>query len=206
MRNCLLLAGPATQPERLLVCLARHPEVTTVSDKHLSQRLYGAARASVRECRSAATDDRRVDLVSHGRAEGGAELMRLFGQVRAAAGAPVVILHDPDGPMFPFLEPPPVSLLVLVRSAESAAAVIGACGIERVVSAAREALTAFRTRVGGFGVPADRLLTVEEDRLDADPATGMAEVCRMLGVASDPATVAAMLSPLPDGVRLMGGE
>ncbi len=206
MRNCLLLAGPATQPERLLVCLARHSEVTAVSDEHLSQRLYGAARTSVRQCRSATVDDRPVDLISHGRAEGGAELMRLFEQARSAAGAPVVILHDPDGPMFPFLEPPPVSLLVLVRSAESAAAVIGACGIERVVSAARDALAAFKTRVGGFGVPADRLLTIEEDRLDADPATGMAEVCRMLGVASDPATVAAMLSPLPDVVRQMRGE
>jgi len=206
MRNCLLLAGPATQPERLLVCLARHPEVAAVSDKHLSQRLYGAARTSVRQCRSSAADDRPADLISHGRAEGGAELMRLYEQVRTAARAPVVVLHDPDGPMFPFLEPPPVSLLVLVRSAESAAAVIGACGIERVVSAARDALAAFKTRVGGFGVPADRLLTIEEDRLDADPEAGMAEVCRMLGVASDPATVAAMLSPLPDDVRLMGGE
>ena len=206
MRNCLLLAGPATQPERLLVCLARHPEIAAVSDKHLSQRLYGAARTSVRQCRSAAADDRPTDLISHGRAEGGAELMRLFEQVRSAAGAPVVVLHDPDGPMFPFLEPPPVSLLVLVRSAESAAAVIGACGIERVVSAAREALAAFKARVGGFGVPAERLLTIEEDRLDADPQAGMAEVCRMLGVASDPATVAGMLWPLPDDVRLMGGE
>ncbi|EDP65042.1 hypothetical protein BAL199_21839 [alpha proteobacterium BAL199] len=140
-----------------------------------------------------------------GRAEGAAELGRLFASVRAASGARVVILHDPSGPLFPFQDPPPVSLLVLVRNAEAAAAAIGAIGIERVIAAARDALTAFQARVGGFGVPLERIITVEEDRLEADPAAGLAEICQTLGVASDAASVSAMREPPRVDVRFERG-
>lgn len=205
MGDYLLLAGPATRPERLLTCLGHHPDIVALSDGRLTQRLYAAARDGVRRHRSSAVDAEAMDVVSHGRAEGGAALRRLYAEARAATGSPIVILHDPAGPMFPFLQPPELSLLVLVRGAESAAAVIGAVGIERVVAAAQDALAAFQAKVAGFGIPHDRIVTIEEDRLDADPEAGLAEVCRTLGASSDAAAVAAMFAPAWLDVRSEGG-
>lgn len=201
MGDYLLLAGPATQPERLLAYLASHPDIAAVSDSQLGQRLYTAARSRVRRYRSSESGGELLDAVSHGRSAGGAAFMRFYEEARAASGASVVVLHDPSGPLFPFPEPPPIALLVLVRTAESAAAVVGAHGIERVVAAARDALSAFTSRVSGFGVPVERILTVEEDRLESDPERGLGEVCRMLGVADDRRTVTAMLAPSPVDAR-----
>lgn len=205
MGDYLLLAGPATQPQRLMTCLGRHRKVSAIYDVQLGQRLYGAARARVRHHRSKPGGARLLDSVSHGRAEGGAAFMRMYEEARVAFDTPVVILHDPAGPVFPFLQPPAVTLLVLVRTAESAAAVIGAYGVERVVAAARDALVAFKSRVAAFGIPVDRIVTVEEDRLDADPRIGLSDLCRVLGVASDPATVAGMIAPASVDARSKTG-
>jgi hypothetical protein len=201
MGDILLLAGPATRPDELLVCLGRHPEIAAVPAVDIGQRLFRAARARIRSSRANPEGAKPLDLVSLGRTEGAAELSRLFAGVRAESGARIVIFHDPSGPLFPFQDPPPISLLVLVRNAEAAAAAIGAIGIERVIAAARDALAAFQARVGGFGVPIDRIITIQEDRLEADPAAGLAEICQTLGVASDAATVSAMREPPRVDVR-----
>lgn len=204
--NFLMLAGPATQPAPFLRVLHQHPGIVAVSKAGVANHLFAAARVSIRAYRSAGGEPSVQDVVSHGRTEGRLALGRLFRSVRgSAAGADVVILHDPSGPLFPFLEPPDVSLLVLVRNAEAAAAAIGAVGVERVVAAARDALVTFKCRVASFGVPLERIVTVEEDRLEADPEASLAEVCRMLGVAADPATVAAMLAPDRVDARSEGG-
>lgn len=185
--------------------LGRHPDVSAISTQNLSQQLFFAARDRIRERRTHQSDAGSSDLVAVGRAEGDAALLDAYAKVRAASGARAVVLHDPSGPMFPFLEPPAVSLLVLVRNAEAAAAAIGAIGVERVVAAARDALVAFNARVAGFGIPADRIITVEEDRLEADPDAGLGELCRILGVDADPAIRAAMLAPAAVDVRFEGG-
>ena len=205
MGDHLLLAGLATQPDRLLARLRRHPEIATVAEADVGQRLYQAARTVIRHRRSAAGTSEPGDLVSRGRAEGGRALTRLFSDVRAASGARAVILHDPSGPLFPFLEPPAVSLVVLSRSAESAAAAIGAAGVARVVDAARDAMAAFEGRVASFGVPAARTVTIDEDQLEDDPAAALAGFCRAIGVAADPETVSALLAPAPVDVRSKGG-
>lgn len=202
----LLLAGPATRPARFLSILGRHPEIAAVSRTGIGGLLYGAARASIRAYRRSDVEPSGQDVVKHGRLEGQRALAELFAATRAAAGSvDVAVLHDPAGPVFPFLDLPGVSLLVLVRNAEAAAAAIGAVGVERVVAAARDALTAFRARVTSFGIPPERLVTVEEDRLEADPAAGLVEVCRMLGVAADAATIAALLDPGRVDARSGGG-
>lgn len=205
MDDFLLLAGPATQPQRLMRYLGRHPEVAAIRADGLSQRLYEAARADVRRYRSTAADAGLLDTVSHGRAGGGAAFMRLYAEARAAFGARAVVVHEPAGPAFPFQEPPPVSLLVLVRTAESAAAVIGARGVERVVAAARDGLAAFKARVDEFAMPPERVLTVEEDRLDGDPAGSLGEICRMLGVAADDRIVAGLMDHVRIDARTTGG-
>lgn len=202
--NVLLMAGPATRPDHLLTLLGRHPDIAAAANVDVGQRLFRAARSTIRKSRSGVDGFETRDLVGLGRAEGAAELSRLYEGVRAESGAEVVVLHDPSGPLFPFPGPPDVSLLVLVRNAEAAAAAIGAIGIERVIAAARDALSAFQARVAGFGVSVDRLVTVEEDRLIADPEIGLAEICRTLGVAFDAATVSAMLAPARLDARFEG--
>jgi len=200
-RDFLLVAGPASRPAALLRNLSHHPEIVAPPPMSIGMALHQAARVAMR---SEPAGDFPA-TVAVGRQNGGIALAQLFQSVRADAGdAAVVILHDPSGPLFPFLEPPAVSLLVLVRNAEAAAAAIGAVGIERVVAAARDALTAFQARVASFGIPVERLVSIEEDRLDADPEAGLAEVCRILGVAADPATIAAMLDPERVDVRARG--
>lgn len=201
-RNFLLVGGPASRPTVLLRRLSLHPEIAAPPPMSIGMALHQAARAAMRGGR---TSDFPT-TVSIGRHNGGLALAQLFRSARqGSASAEVVILHDPAGPLFPFLDPPAVSLLVLVRNAEAAAAAIGAVGVERVVAAARDALTAFRARVAAFGIPPERMVTVEEDRLDADPAAGLAEVCRMLGVAADAATIAAMLDAARVDARSGGG-
>jgi hypothetical protein len=191
MRNVLLVAGPVTDPHRFMAELGTHPDIAAVPPVTLGNALHAVARRAV----DAATDGRRSGeaLLTHAREEGGAALASYFARLRSATGRSVIVLHDPSGPMFPFLNPPGVDLLVLTRDAAAAAQAVGGGGISRVVEAARRALDAFERRVAGFGLSDDRIMTVDEDRLRREPETGWPEICRMLGVDAGADAVASMV-------------
>ncbi len=201
-RDFLLIAGPATQPRPVLRSLDLHPEIVAPPPLSIGMALHQAARVAMR---GAPREDFPA-TVAVGRQTGAAALAGLFREARrSSAGAGVAILHDPSGPLFPFLEPPEISILVLTRSPESMAEAIGASGVERVVSAAREALAVALSRVEAFGVPPQRVVAVDQDRFDRDPAGCLGDLCRGLDVAADAGTVAAMLDLARIDVRTKGG-
>jgi len=193
MRNVLLVAGPVTDAQRLMAELGRHPDVAALPPVTLSNALHAVARRAV----DAASDgQRRGDsLLTLAREEGGVALAAYFASLRESTGRPAVVLHDPSGPLFPFLNPPGVDLLVLTRDAESAAVVIGAGGVPRVIEAARMALDGFQRRVDGFGMDRERIHTVNEERLRRDPQAAWREICRMLDIDAGEQAVAAMARP-----------
>ncbi|MEQ9329900.1 hypothetical protein [Thalassobaculum sp.] len=201
-RDFLLIAGPATQPGPFLQHLDRHPQVVAPSPMSIGMALHQAARSAMR-------GTPREDFpatVAVGRQTGATALASLFRDARnSRTGAQVAILHDPSGPLFPFLDPPDVSLLVLTRSPESMAAAIGAVGVDRVISAAREALASAAARVSAFGIPPERIFAVDQDRFDLDPSACLGEVCLHLDVAADRMAVASMLDPARIDARTKGG-
>jgi len=190
VKNYLLLAGPTTEPLAFLERLDRHPEISAPPPVSLGEALHGAARRAVQAARADGSE--RDDVVRIGRLTGAQALESAFARVRAARRSEAVVLHDPNGPRFPLTRAVDVSLLVLVRDAEAAAAALGAIQVERVVQAAREAVQTFRDRVSAFRFPRDRVLTVEEDRLVRHPDSVDREICRMLGVAGTSDAVSAM--------------
>lgn len=105
--------------------------------------------------------------------------------------------------MFPFLNPPGVDLLVLLRDAESAARVIGGAGMSQVVDAARRALHAFERRIASFGIGEDRIFTVDEERLQREPGAVWPEICRLIGVdvAADAVASMGRSVPMPWSLR-----
>lgn len=168
----------------------------------IGMALHQAARSAMR---GSAREDFPA-TVAVGRQTGTAALAKLFRDARGNwDGAQVVVLHDPSGPLFPFLQPPEVSLLVLTRSPESMAAAMGASGVERVISAAREGLAAAAARVSAFGIPPERIVAVDQDRFDRDPAACLSEVCVHLDVAAGGETVASMLGIARIDARTGGG-
>jgi|GEM_PF-884836 len=201
-RDFLLIAGPATQPGALLRCLDLHPQIVAPPPMSIGMALHRAARTAMR-------GSSREDFpatVAVGRQTGTTVLAGLFQDARkSCAGVHVAILHDPSGPLFPFLEPPEISLVILSRSPESMAAAIGASGVELVVSAAREALAVARSRVSAFGIPLERTVAVDQDHFDFDPAACLGDVCRALDVAADGVTVASMLEFARIDARTKGG-
>jgi hypothetical protein len=132
------------------------------------------------------------DLLNLGRAQGGAALVAYYDRVRETAGRDVVVLHDPSGPMFPFLEPPDVDLLILERSADAVALAVGAGGVQRVIESAHDVVDAFRRRVAAFGISAERTHRVADDVLWREPRAVWPEVCRFLGLPHDDALIDAM--------------
>lgn len=190
MRNILLIPGPVTDPHRFLAELGGHPEIAALPPVTLGNALHAVARKTV----DAATDGGRTGdaLLTRAREEGGAALAGYFARLRAATGRPVIVLYDPSGPMFPFLNPPDLDLLVLRRDAESAALTVGGGGMARVVEAARDALDAFERRVAGFGLPEDRTMTVDEERLRRVPETVWREICRTIGIDAGASVVASL--------------
>lgn len=193
MRNILLIAGPVTDPRRFMAELGCHPDIAALPPVTLGNTLHAVARRAVS---AASTGDRSGDaLLTLAREEGGAALASYFTTLRASTGKSAIVLHDPSGPMFPFLNPPDIDLLVLTRDAESAARTVGAGAITRVVEAARKALESFERRVTGFGVGAERIHTVDEDELRRDPRALWPEICRRIGVDDGVAAVDAMARP-----------
>lgn len=195
MRNFLLLPGPVTDPHRFLAELGSHPEVAALPPVALGNALHAVARRAV----DAADDGGRDGgtLLTRAREEGGAALADHFAKLRVTTGRPVVVLYDPSGPLFPFLNPPDLDLLVLRRDPESAALAVGGGGISRVVDAAREALDAFDRRVAGFGLREDRVVTIDEARLRDLPETVWEEICRTMGIDAAPSAVASMARSAP---------
>ena len=174
----------------MLRCLNLHPEIVSPPPLSIGMALHHAARSAMRQ-------GSRNDIpttVAVGRRTGAMALAALFQDARRGRpGSRVAILHDPTGPLFPFLDPPEISLLVLTRSAAAMAAAIGAAGVERVVTAASDALTAAQSRVSSFGLPPERTITIDQDSFDGDPAPCLAELCDRLYVAGDAGTIASML-------------
>ena len=82
--------------------------------------------------------------------------------------------------MFPFSEPPDITLLLLVRDAQSAAAALGAVGVSKVEDVLREAINRFRDRVNAFD-PAGTMGYDRDGWFIADPSGFDADLCRMLG-------------------------
>lgn len=204
MRNILLIAGPVTEPNRFLSELGCHPDIAALPPVTLGNTLHAVARRAV----SAASGGNRSGdaLLTLAREEGGAALASYFATLRASTGKSAIILHDPSGPMFPFLNPPGIDLLVLTRNAESAAVAVGAGAIARVVDAARKALESFDRRVAGFGVGPDRLHTVDEEALRRNPTALWPEICRKVGVDDSAEAVDAMVRPSVSPWSLRSGR
>lgn len=193
MRNILLIAGPVTDPHRFMSELGCHPDIAALPPVTLGNTLHAVARRAVS---AASGGDRSGDaLLTLAREEGGAALASYFTTLRASTGKPAIVLHDPSGPMFPFLNPPDIDLLVLTRTAESAAVAVGAGAIARVIDAAHKALESFERRVAGFGVSADRIHMVDEEALRRDPRGLWPEICRQIGVDDGIDAVDAMVRP-----------
>ena len=193
MRNMLLIAGPVTDPHRFMSELGGHPDIAALPPVTLGNSLHAVARKAVSAASSGACSGDA--LLTLAREEGGSALASYFARVRAATGKQAIVLHDPSGPLFPFLDPPGVDLLVLTRQAESAAVAIGAGAIDRVVEAARRALDSFDRRIAGFGVGADRIHTVDEEDLRQDPQGLWPEICRRIGVDDSVEAVQGMIRP-----------
>ena len=204
MRNILLIAGPVTDPNRFMSELGRHPDIAALPPVTLGNTLHAVARRAV----SAASGGRWSGdaLLTLAREEGGQALASYFATLRASTGKPAIILHDPSGPMFPFLNPPGIELLVLTRNAESAAVSVGAGGIARVIDAAGKALESFDRRVAGFGVDPECIHTVDEEDLRRHPQSVWSEICRRLDVDDSVATVDAMTRPSPAPWSLRSGR
>lgn len=204
MRNILLIAGPVTDPHRFMSELGCHCDIAALPPVTLGNTLHAVARRAV----SAASGGSRSGdaLLTLAREEGGAALASYFTTLRASTGKSAIILHDPSGPMFPFLNPPGIELLILTRNAESAAVSIGAGGIDRVIDAARKALESFERRVAGFGIGPDRIHTVDEEDLRRDPQALWPEICRTLGVDDSAEAVEAMIRPSVSPWSLRSGR
>lgn len=204
MRNILLIAGPVTDPHRFMSELGHHPEIAALPPVTLGNALHAVARRAVD---AASGGERSGDaLLTLAREQGGAALADYFTKLRSSTGRPAIILHDPSGPMFPFLNPPDIHLLVLTRDPESAAVAVGAGTISRVIDAARKALEAFERRITGFGISQDRIHTVDEERLRREPEAMWPEICRMLGVDDGEQAVAAVARPATAPWSLRSGQ
>lgn len=204
MRNMLLVAGPVTDPKRFMLELGRHPDVAALPPVTLSNALHAVARRAVY---AAANSDRSgTALMTLAREEGGAALASYFTSLREATGKPVVVLHDPSGPLFPFMNPPGIDLLVLTRDPESAAVTAGAGGIPRVIEAARTALEGFERRLEAFGMSPDRVHRIDEERLRRDPRPVWSQLCATLGVDAGEQAVAALARPTIEPWSLGSGQ
>ncbi len=204
MRNILLIAGPVTDPNRFMAELGCHPDIAALPPVTLGNTLHAVARRAVS---AAAGGARSGDaLLTLAREEGSAALTSYFTTLRSSTGKSAIVLHDPSGPMFPFLNPPDIDLLVLTRTAESAAQAVGAGTIARVVEAAHKALESFDRRVAGFGVGAERVHTVDEDALRRDPHALWPQICRSIGVDAGPDAIEAMARPAVSPWSLRSGR
>ena len=204
MRNVLLIAGPVTDPHRFLSELGCHPDVAALPPVTLSNALHAVARRSMHTVsQTYGTADCQV---TRAREEGGAALSSYFTALRRSTGRRAIVLHDPSGPMFPFLNPPDLDLLILTRNPESAAVEVGAGAISRVVDAASKALEAFEARVSGFGIGAERIHAVDEEDLRRDPRAWWPRICRMIGVDDDSQAIDAMVRPSVAAWSLRGGR
>lgn len=185
-----------TDPRGLVARLDRHPMISAPPGVALGNVLHGAARHALAE------DGRGrhagEDLLTLAQSQGGAALASCFSAIRRTTGAPVVVLFDAEGPLFPFLDPPDVEVLALTRTPEAVAVALGAGGIQRVIDAARQAVEAFDRRIDGMGVPASRIQTVDEDHLKDRPHVAWPALCRRLGVADDASALGDMIAPVAD--------
>jgi hypothetical protein len=203
MRNAVIVATAGTDPTALLALLGQHPEIVAPPALGLSTLLHGTSRDIVRTLRvgrcgaQPAPADYR-NSIEFARRTCGSAIDLVFSRLRESTPASTVVVWDPDGLAYPFIEPPDIHVVLLTREPESAARCLaGGVRLAEITASIEEQVACAVARPRAWGLPEEHVLRVDEDNLVKQGAqggtAGLQRLLRFLNVTSDAAAVRYLL-------------
>jgi len=203
MRNAVIVATAGTEPTALLALLGQHPEIVAPPALGLSTLLHGTSRDIVRALRSgpAGAQPTSADYrnsIELARRTCGSAIDLVFSQLRESAPVSTVVVWDPHGLAYPFIDPPDIHVVLLTREPASAARrLAGGVHLEEITASVEQQVACAIARPRAWGLSEERILRIDEDNLvkqDARGGTGaLHQLLRFLNVASDAAAVRDLL-------------
>ena len=203
MRNAVIVATAGTEPTALLALLGQHPEIVAPPALGLSTLLHGTSRDIVRTLRAgrSGAQPTRADYrnsIELARRACGSTIDLVFSRLRESAPASTVVVWDPDGLAYPFIEPPDLHVVLPTREPASAAQrLAGGVHLAEITASIEEQIACAVARPRAWGLPEEHVLRIEEDSLakqDTRGGTGgLQQLLRFLNVASDAAAIRYLL-------------
>lgn len=199
MRNAVIVATAGTDPIALVALLGRHPEIFAPAALRLSALLHGTSRGIVRALKPGPKAEPPVpfpvahlDTIDLARKTCCSTVDLVFAQLRGTAPASTVIVWDPDGLSYPFIDPPDIHIVLLTRDPASAARrLTGGIRFDELSSVVGNQIAEAIARPRIWGLADERVRQIDEDSLN-DTAT-LRQLLEFLDVASDPAAMRHLL-------------
>lgn len=120
----------------------------------------------------------------------------VFAQLRQSASGRTVVVWDPEGLTYPFIDPPDIHLLLLVRDPVSAARQLaGGAYLEEISAEIRKHMLEAAARPRTWGLAEERVLSIDQDDLDGTDA--LQRLLEFLDVDNDEHTVERLLTARP---------
>lgn len=199
MRNAVIVATAGTDPIALASLLGQHPEIIAPAALRLSVLLHGTSRGIVRALKFGPTGElprpfpvARLDTIDLARKTCCSTVDLVFAQLRGTALASTVVVWDPDGLSYPFIDPPDIHIVLLTRDPAAAARrLTGGVCFDEVSRVVKNQIAEAIARPGTWGLADERVHLLDEDSLS--DAAALRRLLEFLNVASDAAAIRRLL-------------